>query len=148
MAKVSDPNKSASLELPAHVKDADTRYPKYSRTKPVSVLHELVFDRVSTLGWCIRTLQIRRARRVQRTERTYAIRCDTQTPVRIGNGPHVLRTVRVYVTDKNIARLQTYVDLQRKGEEDAHTIRDRISSRRAEGTLRRSRGETWWRWSS
>lgn len=142
-SKVSD-----AIILPGDIIESDTVYPKYGRTRNPSntVVANFTMDYTAQFGWCIRTLGIRRARRAGRTDRTYAIRVNTKQPVRIGAGPHVLRTVTVYVTEKRKPKLQRFLDMQTLGEEQAGTIRDRISSRRAQGALMRAQGRTSWRW--
>jgi hypothetical protein len=140
-SKVSD-----AIILPGDIIESDTVYPKYTRNNPHPVVAQFTMDYTKQFGWCIRTLGIRRARRAGRTDRTYAIRVDTKSPVRIGAGPHVLRTVTVYVTQKRQPKLQRFLDMQTLGEEQAGTIRDRISSRRAQGALMRAEGRRSWRW--
>lgn len=100
-------------------------------------------------GWCIPTLHIRNASRrhyATRVEpRTYAARVDDGATVRIGLGPHVDARVTVYVKVNRLAALQKFLDLQIAGAVSANTIRDRISSRRAQHDIRRSDSAARWR---
>ncbi len=101
-------------------------------------------------GWCIPTLLISHSRqRVRQTgvqdSRTYAVTLDGKV-VRIGHGPHVGERATVYVRKSRLEALQPYLDLLTKGEADAQQVRDRISSRRAQGVLNRAAGLTSWRW--
>ena len=97
------------------------------------------------MGWCIPTLLIGRARSANTTDRTYATTLDGK-PVRIGKGPHVLRTVTVYVRVSRLAVLQKYLDTRTAGAATAGQIRDRISSRRAQGQEERAAGHRSWLW--
>jgi hypothetical protein len=101
-------------------------------------------------GWCIPTLLISsNSHRVARSgsERTYAARVSDGATVRIGMGPHVTERVTVYVRTSRLAALQPFLDAQNAGAGKAGTIRDRISSRRAEGVEMRAAGRSSWRWS-
>ena len=93
-------------------------------------------------GWCIPTLSIGTSRRANQGhsggERTYAVRVSTGETVRIGNGPHVTARVKVYVRVNRVEKLRALFELQNSGAERANTIRDRISTRRAQGAMRRS----------
>ena len=97
-------------------------------------------------GWCIPTLNISPHNRRVSSARTYAVRVDTDGVVRIGGGPHVIERHWVYVKKARLKALQKYVDMQAQGAVDANTVRDRISSRRAQGALNRAKGLTSWRW--
>lgn len=133
--------KPLDTSLPPDVIESDLKYPSKG------YVETLTFHQTQGFGWCIATLHIRKARRAGQTDRTYAIRVSDGAPVRIGLGPHVTQTVYVYVTEKRLPKLQKYIDLLQKGQIDANTIRDRISSRRAEGAVRRAQGQRSWRWS-
>lgn len=141
--------KTIETNLPTGVIQKDLEYPKYnSKDRLMSDIGEygtLTFYETKRFGWCITTLGISRGK-MGRAARSYAVRVSDGSPVRIGNGPHVTRVVKVYVRTSRVKALQKYVDLYNKGAEDASTIRDRISSRRAEGALRRARGERSWYW--
>jgi hypothetical protein len=127
------------IDLPKGVKDEDLEYPSFKSKR--RVVETLKLHYTERFGWCVATLSIRRAtgRRAGTQDRTYAYTLDGKV-VRVGLGPHVLRTVDVYVTEKALGRLQYLLDLAQQGEAKAGDIRDRISSRRAQGALRRS---TW-----
>lgn len=103
---------------------------------------------VQGFGWCITTLLIKNASWRGRsagasTARFYAVRIDSGQVVRIGHGPHVTATADISVKKSRVAALQKYVDMKRKGLADASMIRDRISSRRAQGALRRGNFISW-----
>jgi hypothetical protein len=143
------------LELPPDVKAADLKYPSYERDDRLSYSelqamglesNALLFYRVTTFGWVLTTLLIGKGRNA-RSARYYAVKLDGTT-CRVGQGPHVTKEVTVYLTKSNLARLQKYVDLYQTGGSRAGEIRDRISSRRAEGQERRARGERFWHWSN
>jgi hypothetical protein len=71
----------------------------------------------------------------------------TGEPVTMGKGPHVLRTVTVYVRNGRKDALQKFLDLKVQGEAKAGDIRDRISTRRAQTALRRTNfGNDWTTW--
>jgi hypothetical protein len=134
--------------LPPGVKLSDLAYPRHHYDVPLeqrdTVTHTLTLDYVESFGWCVRTLHIRnpgRRARAGATERTYASRVSDGRPVRIGIGPHVKRTIHVYVRRSRLDALKRLVDLHEQGAVDANTIRDRISSRRAQSALRRR--DTW-----
>lgn len=99
---------------------------------------------VERFGWVIPTLEISSGRHRYRpssdTRRTYAIGVDGQS-CRVGHGPHVKATVVVYVRKSRRAALQRLLDLYAQGLESANVTRDRISTRRMQGSMRRS-----WSW--
>ena len=106
-----------------------------------SLWHTMVF------GWCIPTLHIsNHGRNRGATERTYAVRISDGAVVRIGGGPHVTERHEVYVRKTRQEALQKYVEMQTQGELAANTVRDRISTRRAQGTINRAKGLTSWQW--
>lgn len=130
--------------MPQGIEAFDLTYPEWNPKKPDELVREIgeygaleLYD-TTGFGWCIATLGIRKARSAGKADRTYAIRVSDGQPVRIGLGPHVKRTVKVYVRQSRLEALKKYVDLYNKGSETAHEIRDRISTRRAQGALRRS----------
>lgn len=104
-----------------------------------------VKDRKGFTNWYIATLGISRGKQ-GRADRTYAVRIKDGALGRIGNGPHVLQTVKVYVRKGRAEALKKYLDLYTKGAGDAGMVRDRISSRRAQGQLERAAGHRSWRW--
>lgn len=102
----------------------------------------------SSMGWVIPTLLIAKAgrRRASGTaDRTYAVSLKGSL-CRVGFGPHVKARVTLHVR-KGRAPITALVLLRAKGGEDANTTRDRISSRRAEGSVMRAQGRSSWRWS-
>lgn len=107
----------------------------------------LVKDIKEGLTWFIPTLLISKNNRNSYGSRTYAVDLSGRL-CRIGKGPHVVQTLTVYLKKNNIIRLQKYLDLKKNGSEKSNQVRDRISSRRAEGQLHRAAGQHSWRWGS
>jgi hypothetical protein len=144
--------------LPKGITAADLKRPDYKEFEREKV-HTVPYDDrqfdlwyVTAFGWCIPTLQIssggpRRRSAGVTQPRTYAVIVETGKVCRVGAGPHVLETATVYVRPKTLKALQPYLDLRTKGAADAGQVRDRISSRRAQGQLERAAGNTYWRWS-
>jgi len=135
--------KEAAVVLPAGILERDLEYPDYKSKDrfPTDLPYEdKQFEMwfVPGFGWCIPTLQISNAGRNHSTRRTYAVILDTGKVCRIGHGPHVSKTITVYVRKSRLEALQKFLDLKNKGSVDANTIRDRISTRRAQTALRRS----------
>lgn len=58
------------------------------------------------------------------------------------------KEVEVHLKQDNVERLRKYLELWTKGMADAGGIRDRISSRRAQGQMERAAGRSYWRWDS
>lgn len=98
---------------------------------------------VTGFGWCIPTLAIS-----GKGARTYAIRIKDRNVVRIGMGPHVTEQVTVYVRINRLRTLQSFLDMRTDGAGKAGQVRDRISSRRAQGQIMRAEGRSSWRWNS
>ena len=92
-------------------------------------------------GWCIPTVPISHG-----GQRTYGVRVSNGGVVRMGMGPHVTERVRVFVRENRKSALQQFMDLKAQGESDALTVRDRVSSRRAQGQVERAAGRRSWRW--
>jgi len=78
-------------------------------------------------------------------DRTYATTLDGKS-VRIGFGPHVRARHTVFVSKSRLAVLQKFLDLRKQGQVTSNEIRDRISSRRAQGQVNRANGLQSWRW--
>ena len=128
------------IELPKGILPSDLVYPsKVPLAKPYS---DSSFELWYTegFGWVIPTLFIARAsrRNPNTSDRTYAVRVSDAAPVRVGCGPHVKKQVTVYVKESRKEALVKFLELREKGTEQSNIIRDRISSRRAQGALRRS----------
>lgn len=128
------------IKLPKQVKASDLKYPKWNSKAKHFYDKDFELWYTERFGWCIPTLFISRARRGSNMQdRTYAVPVNDSTQtVTVGKGPHVLKTVNVYVTEKNLKRLQTLVDIKVKGQGNAGQIRDNISTRRANTMARRS----------
>lgn len=150
--------KTAARELPPHVTEADLSYPASGggawQLAEAAGLNTTVLTfylvggagaRKSEQRWVLCTLNIGGRGRGQ-TERNYAINVTDGSICRVGRGPHVLQVVEVHLSKSNWTRLQPHVELYLKGLAAAGSIRDRISSRRAEGQMRRMNGESSWRW--
>src|SRR6266566_5145743 len=124
--------KEAAVVLPAGVIEKDLTYPDYKDKDgyPADLGYE---DRqfemwlVPSFGWCIPTLGISAAGRRHSTRRTYVVIVDNGKVCRIGHGPHVTKTITVYVRKSRLEALQKFIDLKNSGSVDANTIRDRIS---------------------
>jgi hypothetical protein len=131
-------------KLPAGIEKADLKYPDHKeKDSPKDIPyedHQFEIWFVPNYGWCIPTLHISNggSRRAYGTApRTYAVAIDTGKVVRIGLGPHVQQRSTVYVRQSRIKDLQKFLDLRTKGAGDANQIRDRISTRRAQGAMYR-----------
>lgn len=143
--------KTPKAELPPDIVASDTVPPQFNRKtlRSYSELQgkglpaTLLFYQTASLGWVLTTLHISNASSRQRArgieaERYYAIGVSDSKVYTVGRGPHVKKEISVYIKPSNIDRLRKYLNLYAKGMEDANQIRDRISSRRAQGALRRS----------
>lgn len=108
---------------------------------------ELTFYKTDKFGWVLCTLPISKAKHGA-PPRTYGIKLKGDGVVTVGKGPHVKAVITVLVRAGNHGRLAKYVELWKKGMADAGGIRDRISSRRAQGQVERAAGKTRWRWDS
>lgn len=139
------------IKLPEGVIAADLKYPSF-KSGGYKLLARLETGGVAQIemwnvvdrGWCIKTLPISTSRRVNQGyssgERTYGVAISDGKVVTMGNGPHVTGQIIVYVKTSRLSALQKYLDLLKKGSEEANTIRDRISTRRSQGVLRRGGG--------
>ena len=141
MPKIAIPK----VDLPQMVQITDTTYPKYVGEKTLRVVKTLLFYKTEKFGWVLTTLPISKGKNGY-GDRYYGIRLDGDSVVRVGKGPHVTQEVTIYVTDKSATRLQRYVGLHEAGLGKAGSIRDRISSRRAQGVEMRAEGRHFWRW--
>jgi hypothetical protein len=148
-------------ELPPNVNPSDTVYPRrtsyddsywtFQKTLREIGLETstLTFYKTTGIGWVLTTLHISNPSRRQSSStppRTYGIGVADSKVYTVGRGPHVTEEVTIYLTPENYDRLKVYVQLWTKGMADASQIRDRISSRRAQGQLHRSNGRTSWMW--
>lgn len=143
-------------DLPAGILKSDLEYPSYKSKNKIVYEGDhqgrLKFHKIADRGWVIATLPISAGRQGY-AARTYAIEVEKKNSwsdeheiVTVGNGPHVLSTVEVYVTTDRLKALQPYIDIFNKGLVTAGTIRDRISTRRANTVARRSGGLGGFRW--
>jgi hypothetical protein len=139
--------KTPTIELPEGINKSDLKFPAWNGKNKlaysVANAGRLNFHYVAKRGWVIATLPISAAKRGSGlTDRTYAVQVEEQATgehsiVTVGKGPHVLSTITVYITEKRLAKLQKFVDIYTEGLGDAGSIRDRISTRRAQTVLRR-----------
>ena len=145
------------IELPPDVAEADvkwpTGHPQYTPEQKEKLeasgfdyYQPLTFYKTSGFGWVLTTLLIGKGRGNQ-PDRYYGYTLDGKS-VRVGRGPHVTAEVGVYLSPANFDRLFKYVELWSKGMAAAGGIRDRISSRRAQGQEHRALGHSSWRWDS
>jgi hypothetical protein len=134
--------------LPKGIEKSDLHVPADYKSYDKVPYEQRSFElwHVTRFGWCIPTLLIGRARRANSTDRTYAVTVEGGQVVRVGRGPHVTATHVVHVTNARHAALKSFLTLREKGQGDAGQIRDRISSRRAQGQLMRAEGRSSWRW--
>ena len=138
------PGRTLPAPLPAGILDADVAEPlRYGDPAYKRPLYEHEFELWFTdrMGWVIPTLLIRavpsRMAGQGLERRSYGVVVATRALVMVGLGPHVKATVRVFVYEDTRARLQPFLDLKREGLGKAGETRDRISTRRANTTLRR-----------
>ncbi len=148
--------KASKRVLPVGILVSDLSYPKSNYGKDTEaqlnakrVIETLEFYKTERFGWVINTLFIRNASRRQQgrgvdTQRFYAISVDDGTICTVGLGPHVTDKFTLYVTNARKDALQKFLDLHQKGLGEAGTIRDRISTKRAQTSLRRN--DNPWRW--
>ena len=146
------PAPAAVPDMPPKVQARDLKWPETGtwatdklREKGILDAHTLTFYYVTgDMGWVIATLDISKGKRGN-ADRTYGITLDGKV-VRVGNGPHVKKEVQVHLSTENWERLLPYVELYLKGLEQAGQIRDRISTRRAQGQINRANGLRSWSW--
>ncbi len=147
-------------ELPPNVTEADLAYPAsghhlpYERQKELGLDYSigwtgrLLFYRVpngrKAPEWVLTTLLIGKAKNTP--DRYYGIGLADSKVYTVGKGPHVTEEVEVIVSADNVERLMPLIELWRKGMADASSIRDRISSRRAQGQAHRAAGRSSWTW--
>jgi hypothetical protein len=135
-----------NVELPKGILKSDLKRPEYGAQQDVpweARSFELWYT--TGMGWVIPTLDIAKAK-AGMPRRTYAVRVVDGSVCRVGQGPHVTQTLVVYVTSKRYQALEPFLLLRTKGRGDAGAVRDRISSRRAQGQVERALGKTSWRW--
>lgn len=127
--------KLADLEWRSPPKSAygTKKYDEWRQKNAHADPREITFYYTERFGWVITTLRIAAGRT---SERSYGIDLKGNL-VRVGNGPHVKKTLRVQIYEDRLEDLQKYVDLYNKGLEAAGDTRDRISTRRAQTAQRR-----------
>jgi len=135
---------ATNTNLPAGITQEDLAFPKFpKRVTPKwraenKLLDRLKMYKTERFGWVICSLHIRNAPpdRREMPARFYAISLEGEI-CRVGLGPHVTQSIIVYVTEGR-KHLHKFLELRDKGAASAGTIRDRISTRRANTILRRS----------
>lgn len=141
--------KQPVIKLPKGVKKEDLEYMKTPRgfytkwtdkqrdewremNRPIHTLQMVYTER---FNWCIRSLHISNGKM---SERSYAVSINDKQMCSLGNGPHILKEITVYVRRSRLNDLQYLVELMVHGQTQAHVIRDRRSTRRAQTQLRRA----------
>lgn len=144
--------KDAFAKLPQDILESDLKQPSFKAKGGDALVPDPTYSGrnefelwyTTAFGWCIPTLAISNAKR-SGSSRTYATTLEGKA-VRIGHGPHVLHQLRVYVRQSRATALAKYLQLRDGGEIKSNEIRDRISSRRAQGVLHRAEGKRSWYW--
>lgn len=134
--------------LPPDIRAADLKYPAMGRSLPwVEGRQDTLTFYHCSFGWVLCTLLISAAgrRRSGVPDRYYTIGISDKKVYTVGLNPRV-KSVVVYVSKNNVDRLAKYQDLHTDGLALAGQIRDRTSSRRAQGQLYRQQGRTSWTW--
>lgn len=147
-------------KLPDGIVLADLQYPEHGHHLPYETQRELGLDYSSgwtgrltfyyipagrkAPEWVLTTLLIGKGKGTP--DRYYGIGVADSKVYTVGRGPHVVAEIEVHPSADNIERLRPYIELWKKGMEDASAIRNRISSRRAQGQLYRAAGRTSWMW--
>ena len=135
--------------LPLGITKLDTTRPAWDAEDQLDTgkgdYGQLTFHKTQRFGWCITTLFISRGKRGQ-PDRSYGIAVDGEQTVSVGNGPHVTETFTLYFRESRAGDLQRYHDLYVKGLQAANAVRDRRSSRIAQGQEMRAQGRTRWNW--
>jgi hypothetical protein len=138
--------------LPNGIKESDLKSPSYkSKDKiawEVADHGTLTLYECKGFGWVIVTLLIGSGGSRLRgyAPRYYGVRVSDGAAVRVGKGPHVSRTLRVYIRQSRVKALDHFIQLYNSGMTSAHTTRDRISSRRYQGQIERAAGRHSWQW--
>lgn len=140
MTKRLRPGVRPKNKLPACVRVGDLKWPRgmaqlsykeHAMIRERGLNDDLRLWWVLDWGWVIPVLLIRNAgrRNPGMASRQYAIRVDTGELVRVGIGPHVGEQVRVYLSKRNVKRLEPLLALALKGAVAANQARDRRSTR-------------------
>ncbi len=135
------------IALPKGINADDLKYPQAPKNLPYKKYsawmqgkgklvepRELMFYFTERFGWCITTLFISRGK--NGSDRFYGVKLDGGC-VSMGNGPHVLKQVHVYLRASRLKDLQQFIDTYNTGLKLAHGIRDSISTRRSNTAARR-----------
>lgn len=143
---------NTEIENPEGIKAIDLTRPAWTKKQTKDRIDytlgdqgQLTFYYTQMLGWVIATLPIG-SQHNRVNPRTYAVSLKHGGPCRCGNGPHILKKLTVFIRTSRVKAIQKYLDLYKSGLVSSNNIRDRISSRRAEGAERRADGQHSWMW--
>lgn len=142
---------TTDIKLPKNVLQGDLTYPRTPYDAPDDVraakrvVSTLTLYYTARFGWVITTLEISRARRgsAHQTDRSYGIAVKDQQAVRVGSGPHVLKSITIYVREERREALQYLIDLHEKGMAVAGDARDRRSTRALNSRMSRDPFSRW-----
>ena len=97
------------IDLPEGVIASDLNYPKWSSkdqlNRTVGDNGYLQFNFTTSFGWCLATLGIARGRNGN-ADRTYGVRVSDGAQIRMGQGPHILKSITVYVRTSRSEKLK------------------------------------------
>jgi hypothetical protein len=140
---------AAKSALPKGVLKSDLVRPDYDDADGIDYnlgeSGQLTLYKTERFGWVINTLFISRGKRGQ-PDRSYGQAIDTDQVVSCGNGPHVTETAVVYIRKSRAEALKPLTDMYVEGMKRANAIRDRRSSRIAQGQEMRAQGKRSWSW--
>lgn len=140
---------AAKSTLPKGVLQSDLIRPAYDDADGIDYSvgdsGQLTLYKTERFGWVINTLFISRGKRGQ-PDRSYGQAIDTDQVVSCGNGPHVTETAVVYLRKSRLEALKPLIDQYADGMKRANAIRDRRSSRIAQGQEMRAQGRRSWTW--
>lgn len=139
----------AKAKFPLGITAADLKIPSYDGEDRVDYNQgnsgQLTLHKTERFGWCVTTLFISRGKRGN-PDRSYGMQLEGDQVVSIGNGPHVTETITVYLRKSRIEALKPLIDKYVEGLQRANAIRDRRSSRIAQGQEMRAQGRRSWTW--
>jgi len=138
-----------SAALPLGILKSDLVRPSYDDADGIDYNAgehgQLTLYKTERFGWVINTLFISRGKRGQ-PDRSYGQAIESDQVVSCGNGPHVTETAIVYIRKSRAEALKPLTDMYVDGMKRANAIRDRRSSRIAQGQEMRAQGKHSWTW--
>lgn len=155
MAKVATKTakaETAKKTYPLGITKADLEYPRWDVPEGQRLNYDvgtngtLWLYNCKEFGWCVATLHISKSKNRNYPDRTYGVRLSDGQVVTMGGGPHVTERITVYVRKDRTEALSKLIERYDEGMGSANQIRNRIGSRRAQGSLMRSQGRTSWYW--